>query len=105
MSNFNLFNPMATNAGASTLAQWQGLLSGRDVNSLTSAPTYTVGSGISPSNYRLAAGSPGVNAGRMGGTLAGAVTDMGCWGGGATRIGADFAATKAPNPPVLTSVV
>jgi hypothetical protein len=109
MSDFNLFNPMAatleSGGGASTLAQWRTLVQGRDANSLAGAPTYAVGSGIVPANYRLATGSAGRGVGRIGGTLAGAATDMGCWGGGATRIGADFAITKVPQSPVLTSVI
>ena len=51
-----------------------------------------------PSSYRLQPAAVARNFGRVGGKSSGAATDVGAWGGGATRIGCDFATA----PPTVT---
>jgi hypothetical protein len=107
-SSANLFGltPMSNPRSFPTLytfAAWQkttgqdanSVLSDTSVSTLLSKPT-----SLNPTGYALQNAASGQTLGRVGGTASGAVTQVGAWGGGATRIGCDFGPT--PSAPVLS---
>jgi hypothetical protein len=81
----------------STLSAWATALPaaavGKDAHSKAGSPMFV--GGVGPAAYRLQSGSPCAGTGSSTGTVTGAATDMGAWGNGASRIGADF----GPAPP------
>jgi hypothetical protein len=88
-----------------TLSAWQKA-TGLDAHSVASESASgslfggaKSGSAMDPSNYALQQSAVGRNMGRVGGNESGALTDVGAWGGGATRIGCDFG--PVPRAPVL----
>lgn len=93
-----------------TLSQWQAQSGSPDAHSIVGAPTFAnkIVAGGGTAQYKLASGSIGKGAGRVGGVAAGAVTDIGAWGAGSSQIGSNFAAgvplAPAPTPdaPILT---
>jgi Right handed beta helix region len=85
-----------------TLSAWQKA-TGLDGNSVTSdyalSSLFVAANSLDPISYALQPSATGRNLGRVGGTASGAPTDVGAWGGGATRIGCDFG--PVPRSPVL----
>jgi Right handed beta helix region len=85
-----------------TLSEWQKT-SGLDSNSLettvAAGAMFSATNKLNPNGYALQESAVGRNLGRAGGVASGAVTDVGAWGGGATRIGCDFG--PSPQAPVL----
>lgn len=87
------------NAGGTTttaLATWQALTDTPDLNSVAgSDPLFTVaGGGNVATNYKLQAGSPAVNAGRVGGVGGGAAVNIGAYATGNEVIGAGSTSTN-----------
>lgn len=78
-------------ASYSTLAAWNAA-SGFEAGSVQATPSFSVGTGTTPSNYTLQSGSAFKGAGKSDGTIGGSAVDMGCWGGVSvpTHIGATF---------------
>jgi hypothetical protein len=71
----------------------------------TADPQFSVGTanivaGNGPSQFQLAAGSPCIGAGRVGGTASGAVCNSGAWDGTVTQIGASWT-SGAGSPPLV----
>jgi hypothetical protein len=75
----------------SSLAAWQAA-GGLDAHSLVLDPQFasTITPGAGAHQFKLASGSPCVNAGRVGGVSTGKAVNMGAWDGTATQIGCDF---------------
>lgn len=74
---------------------------GAEANSTTSDPLF-VNVANDPTGFKLQAGSPCRNAGRMGGTADGAAVDMGCWTEGVSQIGCQFDHPSVrPMPPTI----
>lgn len=90
-----------------SLASWQSTF-GLDAHSLVANPSFAnAGVALTPTGYQLKSGSPCLNAGRVGGTSAGAACHIGAWDGTATQIGCNFTAgssgtTPIPVAPALT---
>jgi hypothetical protein len=70
-----------------TLATWRAATTADD-NSIQATPVFVGGAGAA--GYALDTGSPGLNAGKVGGTSGGATRHMGAWDGVVTQIGCDF---------------
>jgi hypothetical protein len=91
-----------------TEAQWKTQPGAPDAHSVLAVPTFinTIVPGGGSAQYRLAAGSQGQGAGRIGGIITGALTDMGAWGNGATQVGCNLAGSPgngpSPDSPKLT---
>jgi Right handed beta helix region len=117
LSNYNIYrvasglhgligvSPVATPRAAPkllTLSEWQKS-TGLDSNSLettvASGAMFSAVNTLNPNGYALQETAVGRNLGRVGGVASGATTDVGAWGGGATRIGCDFG--PSPQAPVL----
>jgi hypothetical protein len=101
----NILSPLNSNSSATTVTAYSSLSSwrsatGADANSTQAAPIFVGGSKAAA--YALAANSPGLNAGRVGGVSSGAAVHLGAWDGRVTRIGCDFGAI--PSPPVMLPV-
>ena len=103
----NILSPLNTNSSSTTvtpyssLASWRSA-SGADANSIQAAPVFVGGRGAGA--YALASGSPGLNAGRVGGVSSGATVHIGAWDGVVTRIGSNWDSGPVPNPPVVLPV-
>jgi hypothetical protein len=105
---FGLTSPSARGAAPAlyTLGAWQKA-TGYDSNSVATLTgsgslfrATTTNSSLDPTSYQLSPSAVGRTMGRVGGTASGAPTEVGAWGGGATRIGCDFGPT--PRSPVLS---
>ena len=79
------------------IASWRAT-TGLDAHSLVGSPGLVNPNSTATGSARLTKGSICRNAGRVGGVATGAPTDIGAWGGGATKIGADLAFLR-PNGP------
>jgi hypothetical protein len=86
----------------STLAAWQAAAGNPDPHSIVGGSANFVGvagnivSGNGPVQFQLAAGSPCIGAGRVGGTSAGVACDLGAWANGTTQIGCSFSIPSSP---------
>jgi hypothetical protein len=89
--SFQLFNPINSTSWNGTtyssLAAWRAATPADD-NSTQGTAVFVGGSG--PEAYALAEGSPGRDAGRVGGTSAGASRHVGAYDGVVTQIGPDW---------------
>jgi hypothetical protein len=83
-----------------TEALWKAVAGSPDRHSVLAVPNFinTIVPGGGTAQYRLAAGSAGQGAGRVGGTSTGTATDMGAWGNGATQIGCNLAGSPGIGP-------
>ena len=106
--DFNCYAYLSLNAGWGTgypssavtynsLPNWQASSGTPDLHSLASTAGASfvqfqsaIVPGAGSAQFKLAAGSPCVNAGRVGGVVGGAATNMGAWDGTATQIGCNF---------------
>jgi hypothetical protein len=85
-----------------TLSEWQKATDqDRDSTTFASAPEtlFLAAAKLDAASYQLQPTAVGRNLGRVGGRASGAATDVGAWGGGATRIGCNFRPT--PRSPLL----
>lgn len=97
-THFSVVDRTATANSYSTLSGWRAA-TGKDMSSIQSDNAMFLNvTGTTPAAFRLAAGSPCINQGHVGGVANGAAIDLGAWGG-ATAIGHNFGA--APMAPVL----
>lgn len=101
----------------SSIAAWAAALNvaaiGKDAHTVTAAtPGFALGTptgatGTTPSQYKLAAGSPCAGTGSTNGQTSGTPCDMGAWGGASppAQIGCSFAAGATSSPPVPNSPI
>ena len=86
-SPIGTYDGTTTFTAYTTLSSWQSA-SGKDANSQQAVAGFVGGSGAGA--YALAAGSPCLNAGRVGGVSGGATCHQGAWDGSVSQIGCDF---------------
>jgi len=84
----------AISATATSFANWKTLITGAtglDAHSSTNGVNPFSNNGIYALQYQVQSGSPWFNAGRVGGVVAGASTNVGAWDGTSSQIGCNFA--------------
>lgn len=105
ISNYNLFSSqplrLQCNDGGTifvTLSAWQSDCHDYDSNSVAGAPVFVNTSG-GPSGFKLQAGSPGQNAGRVGGVASGSIVNIGAYALGTEVIGLTSVERTPPSAP------
>ena len=99
-NNFTTYGPNGSGSSTSqTFSSWKAAI-GRDSHSLTSATNPFTNNGSYALGYKVQAGSPAYQAGRVGGVASGAVCNVGAWDGTVAQIGCNLAGGLAvPNAP------
>ena len=74
---------MGTNeaVGYSTLSAWASAIGGLETHSSTNGTNPFTNGGTYADQYQIQSGSPAYQAGRVGGTSGGAITNVGAWDG------------------------
>jgi hypothetical protein len=105
--DFNNYSGQFRNYSGSartTMSAWRTAMAaagGAEANSSTADPLFERIAN-DPAGFKLQAGSPCRNAGRLGGTPSGAAVDLGCWTAGVSQIGCQFdASVVRPMPPII----
>ena len=78
-----------------TLDAWRAA-TGQDTHSVSATVGLVSPQDRTPGGFQLQTSSSARALGRVGGTPAGAVTEIGAWGGGATQIGCNFGPSPVP---------
>jgi hypothetical protein len=78
-----------------TLEQWRSA-TGMDQHSSASTVAFASAMDRTAAGFQLQTSSAALNAGRIGGTSAGAPTAVGAWGGDATQVGCNFGLSPRP---------
>lgn len=101
----NAFTTYGANGGGSpntgAFSAWKSAIGG-DAHSLANSANPFTNIGVNALQYKVQAGSPAYQAGRLKGVTSGAVCHIGAWDGTVTQIGYSAAGIVQPNPPVLT---
>ncbi|MFZ1623954.1 MAG: hypothetical protein WAU48_04095 [Gammaproteobacteria bacterium] len=91
-----------------SIASWRTAMAaagGAEAHSAAGDPLFVSRGANTPANYKLAAGSPCIGAGRIGGVSSGSAVNQGCWTAGVVQIGSDSdGSVVKPNPPMLQGV-
>jgi hypothetical protein len=104
----NTFSTYGANGGtgntSQTFTSWKTAIGNKDAHSSTNSTNPFTNNGAYALQYRVQAGSPAYQAGRVRGVASGAVCNIGAWDGTVTQIGYSSAvvAVAQPNPPALT---
>lgn len=107
-SNYNLFNSTSLKlqcgeggTSLTTLSAWQSGCHNFDATSITATPLF-VNPSTGPSGFKLQAGSPGRNAGRVGGVSSGSIVNIGAYALDTEVIGLSTSLSTATDaaPPV-----